>query len=456
MRLLAAVLAIAVSCSAQAPAKRKAAPKAPITITDNWPLVALNIKGNRLYTEQQIVAVTGLKLGQPTTKPQFEAARANLITTGAFESVGLEFGPSTDGKGYTGTFEVVEVEQLYPIRFEDLPATDAQLRAYLTSHEPLFRDKIPGTKEVLNRIAGDIQAFLEKSNFKDKVSGRITADKPGELVATFRPGTPIPAIAEVQFVGNQAIPSSTLNNTLSGVAIGVPYRESAMRQLLDTSIRPLYDGRGRLNVTFGKIETEKAKDVDGVRVKIQVDEGSVYKFGTIESKVPVLQPRRVLKLATFKTGDVANFDAVGAVIDGIQKELRKEGYMRSQTRAERVVHNKEQTVDIAFNSILGQQFRMGKLKVEGLDVVTEPAVRKLWSVVEGNPYNADYPQLFCDRIKEDGYFDNLKSATWDQSINEKTSTVDVTLYFKGGADPRDEERRKRRREQEQQPPFDGR
>jgi outer membrane protein insertion porin family len=452
MRILAAVLVLAVSCVGQTTGRRKAAAKAPAPqdapARDGWPLLSLKITGNHLYTEQQIAALAGLKVGRTVTKGDFEAARVRLTDSGAFESVGFQFGPTSDSKGYTGSFEVVEVEQLYPFRFEALPEADKQLRALLAQREPLFHDKIPGTKRVIDRFAAELQDHLG-TGFNDKVTGQLVADKPGELTIVFRPATSPPVVAEVQFTGCKVLPASKLQGTFSAVAIGVAYRESTIRQLLDTSIRPVYDGRGRLKVSFPKIEVEKAKDVDGLRVTIQVDEGPVYNFGTLQSAVPIVPPKKVLKLATFKTGDVANFDAVSKVIDGVQKELRKEGYMRCRTQAERVVHDKEKTVDVTFTSTLGPRFLMGKLSIEGLDITSEPAMRKIWGMVPGNPYNADYPQFFLDQVKAEGYFDNLRTTRWDQDINEKTHTVDVTLYFKGGVDPEIEKRKKRERENPQ-------
>ncbi len=456
MRLLLAVFLTCLPCLAQTPSKRRAAPKPAASASQAWPLRNLKVTGNRLYNAQQIVAASGLKTGAPVGKSDFEAARQRLIDTGAFDTVGFQFGPTSDGKGVEGTFEVAEVEQVYPYRFEELPAADQQLRAFLREREPLFGEKIPGTKTVIERFATDLQSFLANTAFKDHVTARIVADKPGELSILFRPATAPPAVAEVQFIGAQALPASTLQNALAAVATGVPYREATIRQLLDATIRPLYDGRGRLRVNFTKIETERAKDVDGVRVKVQVEEGPVYNLGTVRSSVPELTEKQVLKMAALKSGEVANFDAVSAAIDKIQKELRKDGYMRSHTETERVIHDKEKTVDITFASTLGPLFRMGKLTIQGLDVISEPAIRKLWSMTPGKPFDADYPQMFLDRVKEDGYFDYLLATRFDQSINEKTNTVDVTLYFKGGIDPekeREKERRRKREQQEGPPPF---
>ncbi len=439
MRLFVILLLAAGVCFPQAtrrrvPAKSTKPAKTPAPGVQ-WPLMKLDVTGNKLYTAQQIIEASGLKLGAPTTKDALEAARERLSATGAFESVGYQFGPTADGKGYHGTLEVVEVQNLYPFRFEDLPEPDKQLRAYLSEREPLFRNRLPATRELLDRYEQEVQRALSKTDFKDKVVAKLVSDKPGELTILFRPSRPAPSIAQIHFTGNQALPAEKLQSTLGEVAIGISYSDVAVRQRLETSIRPLYEARGRLDVKFLEISTEPMKEVKGLRVDVKVDEGPVYNFGEIRSNIHELQPKRVLKTAKVKTGDVANFDAVNAAIDQLQKEMRTDGYMRAKVKVERQMHEKEKTVDITFTSDAGPRFVMGKLTIQGLDLEGEPAVRKLWSMKTGEPYDAGYPTMFVDRIKQDGYFDNLRTTSFEQSVNDETGTVDVTLNFKGGPDP---------------------
>lgn len=428
--------------------RRKAAPPKPAPAKapapETWPVVSLHVSGNKLYSEEAILAIAAMKLGEPVSKQQFEAARERLTKTGAFETVGFRYGPTTDGKGYDGVFEVAEVEQLFPIRFEDLPATDKELRSYLAGRETLFADKIPGTKEVVGRFTSEIQEYLATRNYKEKIIGAVVAEKPGELVVRFRPVIQPPAVAEVKFTGNQAIPASQLQNTLAAVAVGVPYREATLRQLLDGNVRPLYEARGRMRAVFTKLGTEKANGIDGVRVTIAVEEGPEFKFGDIKASAGVVNNTELLRLAGVTKGDPANFELVNTGIDRIQQRLRVGGYMHAKTRAERTIHDQEKTVDVAFISEPGVQFKMGKLLIQGLDVETEPVVRKLWSMKAGSPYNADYPANFLARIKEEGYFENLRSTTFDQKVDEASGTVDVTLVFKGGPDPEEQKRKKER------------
>ncbi len=426
------LLLLALPGSSQTPARKKAAaaPAAPASQA-SFPLVLLAIKGNQIYSENQIWAASGLKLGQQVDNTIFEAARLRLMKTGAFENVSYQFGPDADNKGIAGTLAVMEVDQLYPYHFEDLPVKDSDLRAFLMKREPLFESKIPGTREFLDHFAAEIHEYTAVHGLKDKVVAKVVADGPGQLAIMFRPSTPLPMIGEVNFTGNQELSSRTLNNAFGLIAIGTPYREAKVRLLLESGIRPLYESRGRMRASFTKIESKKMEKVDGVSVAITVTEGPAYKLADIKASGSTLPSKDLVKAAELKTGELFNFDEVQSAVARVQTVFRKEGFMHSETHVDREIHDKELTVDIEFKSTEGPRFFMGALNIEGLDVTTEPAIKKLWSMTPGKVYNSDYPQFFLDRVKEDGYFDNLGRTWFDSQVNEKNHTVDVTLHFKG-------------------------
>jgi outer membrane protein insertion porin family len=399
-----------------------------------WPLISLAIKGNKFYSDQQIIAASGLRIGAAVSKPDFDQARDRLLATGAFASVAYEFAPAPNGKGYSGVFEVSEIEQRYPYRFERLPAPDAELRALIKQRQPLFGDEIPATERVLNQLAAAVQDYVAARGFQDKVIARTVSNRSGELNIVFRSATPAPSVSEVNFTGNQVVPKPILQRAFSEIAVGAPYSETTIRELLNTTVRPLYEARGRLRVSFPKIQAEKSSgDVEGVPITIQVEEGPAFNFGKITAQSAAVPNSEVLALAKLKSGALANFDEVKAALDRIRDRFHRDGYMRAEVAAERHINDDAKTVDVVIRTTPGPQFRMGKLEIKGLDIVSEPAVRKLWAMNEGKPYNASYPRFFLDRIQSGGYFDNLRSTRFEQHVNEEAHTVDVTLYFQGGA-----------------------
>ena len=57
-------------------------------------------------------------------------------------------------------------------------------------------------------------------------------------------------------------------------------------------------------------------------------------------------------------------------------------------------------------------------------------MKKLWGLKEGKPFDTDYPDFFLDRVREDGYFENLHNTKAVVKVDEPTRVVDVVLQFK--------------------------
>jgi outer membrane protein insertion porin family len=397
-----------------------------------WPIQSLTVEGNHTYTNEQILSITGLKVGQVAGKPEFEAGRDRLVETGGFERVEYKFGPSKDSSGYAASFQVVEAGPVYTVVFDGLEAPAAELSAWLKSKDPLFGPKIPATSAVLEHDAKLIQEFLEARKIHDKIAGKLTPTGPDQFVIVFRSSAPLQVIAQVKFEGNKALPDTKLQNTISAVAYGFPYTESGFRTLLDNSIRKIYEAAGRIRVAFPKTKVESSKDanVNGLLVTVTVDEGPVFNLGTVQiTGNHAVNTADLVKVGAFKPGEVANFDQISESVDRIKKRLYRQGYMRAEATVERKINEKPGTVDIVVRLNEGPQFTFGTLSIEGLNLDGEAAVKKLWALKPGKPYNGDYPDYFLQRIKEDGIFENLHKTKAAVKVNEETKAVDVTLQF---------------------------
>src|SRR5579872_4713824 len=101
-------------------AQGRATQKSSAATSAKWPIESINLEGIHHYTREQVLAASGLKLGQLAGRPEFEAARDRLVATGVFETVAYKFAAAERAKGYIATFQVVEIEQAYPVRFDDL------------------------------------------------------------------------------------------------------------------------------------------------------------------------------------------------------------------------------------------------------------------------------------------------------------------------------------------------
>jgi len=396
------------------------------------PLSEIQITGNRNYTTAAVIEASGLKIGKTVKESDFEAARDRLMATGGFESMNFRYGPAKDGRGYLVTFEVTEVERSLPVKFEDLPGKPLELEGVLRKTEPLFGGrKAPGNKAVLDKLAKALTDYLvAKHEFEGTVAARVSADTPGDLYVIFRPSAGRLRIGKVSFEGNQVLDSGALGNAFGIVAIGTEFKEENVQKLLDTAVRPHYEARGYMGVKFPKLTTWPIKDVEGVSLIVQVDEGRQYKYGTIEATGRGVAAKEVYSIANIKPGETPNFDTVKETLTKLVARMHREGYMRAKASYDRKVNDQALTVDIVFKTDPGPQYTFGKLDIRGLDLIGEPAIRKIWGLKPGKPFNSEYPDYFLGNVREQGLFDGLKQTRAETKLDDKTLTADVTLYFK--------------------------
>ncbi len=404
----------------------------------DFPLRAVHVRGNASLKEAAIVSVSGLAAGQKVGKAELDAAKDKLLATGMFETVAFQFGPDSDGQCCAANFEVHEITTVFPVQFENVPEPSADILAYLRAKNPLYGPKLPGTTQVIDYYARQVETFLASRNHPGKVIGSLVQTGKDEFKITFRTDATLPAVSAVTFTGNQEIISVKLQNAINDVAFGQPFTQDGFRQLLDAQIRPLYDAKGMVRVQFTDFTTEPDPRVKGVLVHVKVNEGKVYKLGNVSESTG---DRDLVKLAKIKTGGTANFEEVNEGLDRVKTELRREGYMHVDGSVDREIDDKSLTVDVVLKFDKGPQYKFGKLTIQGLDLNGEPAVRKMWGVAEGKPFNALYPQYFLDRVREDGIFDGLGETKAATQINEKTHVVDVTLSF--GASPKTAPKKKK-------------
>ncbi|HEY1206037.1 MAG: POTRA domain-containing protein [Bryobacteraceae bacterium] len=423
--ILVLLLALWAGGAAEAQKRPKAAPT-----PSAWPIEAIQIEGLRDYTRGQVLAVLNLKIGQMAAAKDFQAARERLFETGAFTTAGFRYGPAPGGKGYIVTFEISEVEPKFAIAFEDLGVPSDELRAALAHSDPFFGPRIPATEPLLARYSKVIQQVLTAKNSTVTVAGRLAPGDTGELQVLFEPASR-PRVARVHFTGNSVVPSAALENAMNAVAVGMPYREARFRQVLDVQVRRLYDVRGRVRVAFPEIQAEPEKDVKGLVLAVKVDEGATYTLGSYRMLGASLPRADLDKVAGFKTGAVFNQDAVDAVVAKIEQRQKREGRLHVQSQVERRIDDPAKRVDLIIHVTPGPQYTFGQLTIEGLDILTEPAIRKMWAIQPGEPFNAEYPQHFLDSVREDGVLDNLGETRALVKADDQKWTVDVTLTFKG-------------------------
>ncbi len=415
--------------------KKTATPAVPAdndTEVEPLPILKITFDGNEHYPSDAILQAVGLKTGDTGTKAVFDGARQRIQDLGLFDKVSYEFHlESTPRRGYVASISVREITPLCKVQFAGFPAKAAELSAYLKSRDPLYNGSAPPTQPIIDRWARYLEAWAASKNQPKKIIGKLVSTATGEEIVQFQPDEPLPAVARVDFSGNDAIDTLTLQTAIGSVAYGLPYTEQNFRDFLDNQVRPLYEARGMLRVGFENITSEPVPPpVKGVLVHVKVVEGAVYKLGKISfAGVNADDKDNLAHVAGLKSGVVADFDDIGKSAEKVTRSVRRSGYLHVSTSVDRNVDDAAKKVNIVIKVDRGPKYEFGTMTIQGLDLNGVAAVAKQWGKQPGDPYNPDYPDHFLEVIKDEGLFDHFGPTHSVVKINDESHVANVTLVF---------------------------
>ncbi|MBI5283366.1 MAG: hypothetical protein HY858_16910 [Candidatus Solibacter usitatus] len=433
MKRLAAVLVMVGVVWGQAqPARRPAARKpAPVAPLESWPIREIRVDGVRVYSEAQVLELSGLKVGGLATKENFERARDRVLASGVFESFGWKYEALAEGGGFIATLQVTEPAQYFPWALDRVPVERGEFAARVKKSLPLFAEKIPPSDMFMGKIVAVLQAMAAEKGIHEPMAGRVTILGTDQITVVFGPKAAPPNVAEVRFTGARAIDARYLVKALSEVAIGTPYVEPNFRVFLDHQIKPMYEAAGRLKAAFPKLAAEPSKTMQGMVVTVQVEEGELYALDRVVVTGTGLSEQDLLDEGQFKTGQTVNFSEIGKGLNRILDRLKEGGYMKAAYQAKRALNDEKKTVDVLVEVEAGPQYLFRTLVVKGLDLESEPALRKLWALKPGDVFKKSYPDMFLGQIRERGVFDNLGETKAEVKADDAALRVDVVLTFKG-------------------------
>ncbi|MCB1019389.1 MAG: hypothetical protein KDC27_05640 [Acidobacteria bacterium] len=395
-----------------------------------YPLRSIEIVGAHNFDKDRIAALTGLEIGKPVDKADFNRAIQKLDEAGVFETIQYKYTPQNGG--YALTITVQEVEQLYPVRLEGFKTPSDELMALLREKVPLFAPRVPSTGTMALRIGNALQQHWSDAGEESKIIGRLAPIEDGQLAMLFQPETDLQTIAFVTFEGSQAIHPLELQRVFNPIAMGEAYSKSRLMELLHFNIRPLFEEKGRMDVKFEELAAEPDPGSSGLILKVGVTDGPAFTYGAVTKPDAFGLPEDTVdKLFKFAPGDPVDMKLVRDAQGQLDERYRTNGYLHADTKLETTLHEDAHTLDLAWKVTPGPQYKLRKLNIEGLDILSEPVVRKRWGMQIGDPFNVSYPAYFLDRIRAEQMFDNLDNTKWTREIDETTKTVVVTLKFEG-------------------------
>ncbi len=406
-------------------------------------LLALKVTGTTSYSDKEILAASGLQMGQNAADGDFKEAVQSLGDSGMFSAASYSYSSSASGVRVEIQLADVDRSKLVPAQFENFVwFSDDELRTGLLRGVPLFKGSLPLSGNLADHVTEALQAMLAEKRLPGRVDFLRNADRQtGTLTSiNYRVEEVSIRIRGIEFPG--ASPEQTaLLGTACRRVIGAEYSRTAMAAVAKFDLLPVYLQRGYLKADFGssnaRVVNQSSTDASAQGAgDIQVD--AILPVTPGKSLFDIrrglagefrVKTTELAALVHLPLGEPADSVRLLRDIDNLGKIYRRHGYMMAQIKADSQLNDENGTVHYELNIVEGDLYTMGELDLNGLNTNTTARLRAAWTLREGQPYNADYPAKFV----EDTRALLPRGVQWGVSIHEtadaRDKTVDVDIRF---------------------------
>jgi outer membrane protein assembly factor BamA len=403
-------------------------------------LIAVKITGSKRFSEQDIVAASGLQIGTPANDDDFKRAARRLGDTGVFTDIAYSYSYSSAGTKLE--FHVVDADKFVPVRFEDFVwFSDADLLRRIKEHAPLFDGELPLSGRLPEEVSDVLQAMLVERS----IPGHVEYERVGKSDAPvqailYRVADVLIQIRNVEFVGagEAELPALT---AASKRVFEREYSRTVLRSLVEKQLLPVYYSRGYLKASFGDpqpkvVKQPSAANDEGPRnltivdVSFPVTPGQQYKLKSLQwSGNQAIPTETLAKMVRLEPDQPANMVRLNDSLAEIQKLYGSKGYVTSMITPQPSFDDTAGTVAITLEVKEGPVFHMGDLEFRGLDNGLTAKLRNAWKIRPGEIYNSTYLSEYLPAAQR------LLPATLDWEVsphvtpNVRDKTVDVDLIY---------------------------
>ena len=396
----------------------------------SFKLVSIKVTGTKRYSADEIIAASGLRLGQTVSEDDFKLVSRHLGETGAFSDVAYAFQFSPEGTKLD--LQLKDSDHFVPASFDNLVwFSQKELLDDVRAQVSLFRGELPIAGELADQVSNALQALLIEHKIEGHVDYLRTSHQDGPIEGfVFTVTGPNIHVRNVDFVG--AAPTElVLLQTAAKKMLNQEFLRSKLRIQADKDLVPIYLERGYLKAAFSDAEpkvVQESPQESLVDVTFAVDPGRQYKTTDIQlSGNKVFPTDKLRPLVRQQLSQPANAVQLQHDLEAVKKLYRTRGYVAASTEALAETDDAQSTVKYLLQIQEGSVFKMGDLDIRGLDKRATERLFTEWKLLAGDPYDSSYPQRFLKEAADD------LLGEWNiaihESPNDKDQTVDVSLRF---------------------------
>ncbi|WP_395394326.1 outer membrane protein assembly factor BamA [Novosphingobium sp. BL-8A] len=389
--------------AATAPATPTAAPAAPVEVAET--IQTIQVVGAERLEPQTVLSYIQLRVGQPYTKANADAALKDLYATELFADAQI----SNENGAVT-------------ITVKENPVVN---RIILEGNKRIKDDKIlpeikvaPRQIFTRSKIRADVARIIELY----KRQGRYAATVEPKMVMLDQNRVDIvfeitegdkSKVRQINILGNEQFSDGELraqmvtkqarfSRIFSSNTTYDPDRMAFDQQ----KMRQFYLTQGYADFRVVSAVAELTPDKKDFIITYVVEEGKRYKFGDVkvESQLRDFDGDKLARNLTIHKGDWYNAKAVEDTIDGLNDTAGAFGYAFADVRPQYDRDKDNLTMGLTFVIQEAPRVYVERIDINGNTLTQDKVVRREFRIAEGDAFNSLQVKRSTNRIKSLGYF----------------------------------------------------
>lgn len=404
-------------------------------------LKEIHVEGLKHLTEEQVVYLTGLKIGVQVGRSDLQEAADALVRTGLFAKVAFKFDTKMD-KVFL-TFQAEENPRL-PVSYDNFPwYDDSELNAAIQKILPFYDGHLPEAGSVVDRAGDALKELIASREAHADVTHQVVLNPLGDgSEQQFSVVGVAPKIASLEFSDPKLAQDAVARAHMPEI-LNHPYSRLMIDLFLAEQIRPIYQQQGFLQAKIGPAEVRLSgnpnaqKLADQIPVYVPCAPGAIYKWKHVEWKGNTAISTITLGNAVgIMPGDVANGQMIFGAWERIREEYGERGYLDAKVTPSPVYEDVAHTVSYEVTIQEGTQYRYEAMTISGMSSSGEKMIRDAWTMKAGDLFNKKVFEDFLVRLES-----KRETIFRDSPIHYETvghylqtdaarGTVEVLLDFK--------------------------
>ncbi len=383
------------------------------TVASAQTVSSIVVQGNRRVDSEAIRSYLQIRPGERVDPIKIDDGLKALYATGLFQDVKINM-----GGGGRLIVSVVENSVLNRVVFEGNKKVKDDVLATEVQSKP--RGPLSPTM-----VQADVQRIIEvyrrSGRFDVRVDPKIIerANGRSDLIFEINEGDKT-TISKIIFVGNKAFSDYKLRDVMSttektwlswikNTDVYDPDRVSADQEAL----RRFYLKNGYADFRIVSANVDLDRKAGGFIITITVEEGQQYRTGTVDvvSNVRDLDSAAVRGFVRTAPGDVYNAEMVEKSIENLTMELAKRGYAFAQVRPRGDRDFEAHRINIVYTIEQGARVYIERINIIGNTRTRDYVIRREFDLFEGDPYNHALINRAERRLKNLGYFKDVRITT---------------------------------------------